>query len=97
MDNMIVTLFSAEWCAPCKRVKPSLQGLSQEMGFHLDIVDIDQQPEAGSALNVMSVPTVVGFLVTEVNGVNTINEVGRCGALTKSQLQTTIQSWVPAS
>lgn len=55
--------FSAEWCGPCKMMKPILEELHEKMGDDLRIikVDIDRSPQAASFYNVNSVPTLILF------------------------------------
>lgn len=56
--------FTAQWCGPCKMMKPVLEELHQRKGDKLRIikVDIDQSPAAASAFHVQSVPTLLLFL-----------------------------------
>ena len=55
--------FSAEWCGPCKMMKPVLEQLHQKLGDQVRIikVDIDQSPAAANAYQVQSVPTLILF------------------------------------
>ena len=46
--------YSAEWCAPCKRVWPWVEAVAGEFGAELETVDVGQEPVDG----VMSVPTL---------------------------------------
>lgn len=53
--------FFAEWCGPCKLMKPILTELRQRMGDKIRIlkVDVDRSPLVSSAFDIQSVPTLM--------------------------------------
>ena len=75
-----ILYFTADWCNPCKRVKPIVEELNRDSAVKFQFIDVDQETEMTKAMNVRSVPT---FIVIEDG-----SEVKRAtGAQTKEQLQ----------
>lgn len=55
-----VTKFSAVWCGPCKTMQPIFDKVAGSTdGVEFEDVDIDEQPELATSMNVMAVPTIV--------------------------------------
>ena len=52
-----VLYFSAEWCGPCKIIKPQIQQLQSQMS--ITFVDADASPDTCSTWNVRNVPTLL--------------------------------------
>lgn len=52
-----VLYFTAEWCGPCKMIKPIVQGLQSQMS--VTFIDADQSPETCKTWNVRNVPTLL--------------------------------------
>jgi len=53
----------APWCTPCKVMAPAFKEVSQNYNGKVDILKInaDESPDVMKELQVMSIPTVIGF------------------------------------
>jgi thioredoxin 1 len=75
-----ILYFTADWCNPCKKVKPIVEELNRDSSIKFQFIDVDQELEMVKNMNVRSVPT---FIVVEDG-----SEVKRAvGAQTREQLQ----------
>lgn len=66
--------FTATWCGPCKRIKPSILKLSEGLDESKIVfyqVDIDNNDELSSKYEINSVPS---FVLLDNNN----NEIDRC-------------------
>ena len=52
-----VLYFSAEWCGPCKMIKPMM--LESQSQMSITFIDADASAETCKTWNVRSIPTVI--------------------------------------
>ena len=66
--------FEADWCGPCRMLKPVFQKLEDSFGnsVKFSYINVDEQQELASQYNVRSIPFVVieknGEIVQQVTG-----------------------------
>ena len=76
----MIYYFTADWCNPCKKVKPIVEEMNRESAIKFQMIDVDSEMELVKRFDIKSVPT---FILIE-DGV----EVKRItGAQTKDQLE----------
>jgi thioredoxin len=68
--NVLVD-FSAEWCAPCRKIKPFLEELAKENpSMKIITIDVDQNPNIAAELGVDALPTLKYYSNNEMKFTN---------------------------
>lgn len=59
--RLVLLKFEAEWCMPCRMMKPIVAKVSEDFGNRIEVrtIDIDKNPEAATEYGVQALPTLV--------------------------------------
>jgi thioredoxin 1 len=79
-----VFYFTADWCGPCKKVRPIVEELIKD-GYSFQIIDVDLEKELAKNFEISSVPTFILF-----KNEKSIKRIS--GAQTKNQLESFINN-----
>jgi len=74
-----VLYFSANWCVPCKQMKPIVKQVEEATGVSFRLLDADTESELSFTHKVRAVPTFVyledGVEISRATGAQTANEL----------------------
>ena len=73
-----VFYFTADWCGPCKKVRPIVEELTKD-GYSFQIIDVDIEKELVKKFEISSVPTFILFknekYIKRISGAQTKNQL----------------------
>ncbi len=62
-DKLVLVDFTATWCGPCQKMKPSIKKLRVELSENITIteVDVDERKDLATKFRIEAMPTLVFF------------------------------------
>ena len=81
--------FYAEWCGPCKHMKPILESVKNTVKDQARIlkIDVDKNPQLAASFNIQGVPTLLLFKSGEVKW-------RQSGVVSSQQLNSTLAKFI---
>jgi len=67
--------FTADWCGPCKKVRPIVEEINKDSAVKFKVVDVDSEMDLVKAFEIKSVPTFIiikdGEIISRASGSQT--------------------------
>jgi thioredoxin 1 len=61
--SLVLVDFWAEWCAPCRRLAPTVDAMAEEFDGRLTVgkLNVDDNPNTAGRFNIRGIPTLLLF------------------------------------
>lgn len=71
-EKLVLVDFYADWCAPCKKMKPYLDEISRDMAATVTVVriNVDDNPDLCKSLNIDAIPVLQVYKNREMTWMN---------------------------
>jgi thioredoxin 1 len=88
-EQPVLVDFFAEWCGPCKMMKPVLEDVARKLEGKARIikVDVDKNPKAAAQYKIQGVPTLMVFQKGQIKW-------RQSGYLNAQQLSSVIEKYI---
>jgi len=63
---IIAYYFTADWCAPCKKVRPIVEDINKDSILKFKIIDVDSEIELVKAFEIKAIPTFIIIKDSEI-------------------------------
>jgi len=63
---IIAYYFTADWCAPCKKIRPIVDEINKDSIVKFKIIDVDSEIEFVKAFEIKSIPTFIIIKDSEI-------------------------------
>ena len=60
-NERVLVDFYANWCGPCKMIRPILEEISKNNTIKIVSINVDEAPDLASEYGVMSIPCLILF------------------------------------
>jgi thioredoxin 1 len=71
--------FTADWCGPCKKVRPIVEAINSDSTIKFKLIDVDSEMDLVRAFEIKSVPTFIlikdGEVVNRMTGAKNKEEL----------------------
>ena len=76
---LVAYYFTADWCGPCKKVRPVVDEINKDSILKFQMIDVDSATELVRNFEIKSVPTFIllkdGEIINRMTGAKTKEEL----------------------